>query len=79
MKTGLELFGLVRSVVWIVSTRQTGTFIAEEAFRGQAVSAILEDSQGILWVGTWAGVARREQAPQASHFYQSLEGVTCDQ
>jgi signal transduction histidine kinase/ligand-binding sensor domain-containing protein len=45
---------------------QTGTFIAEEAFRGIPVSAIVEDSQGSLWIGYWGGIARRE--PGATGF-----------
>jgi ligand-binding sensor domain-containing protein/signal transduction histidine kinase len=39
---------------------QTGTFIDEEVFRGQTVSAIAEDQQGSLWIGYWGGLLRRE-------------------
>lgn len=45
---------------------QTQSFQAEEAFRGQRVTAIVEDQRGALWVGYWGGISRRE--PGASAF-----------
>jgi signal transduction histidine kinase/ligand-binding sensor domain-containing protein len=45
---------------------QTGTFEAEEAFRGRLVMSVAQDQQGGLWVGYWNGLSRRE--PGASDF-----------